>query len=756
MKRRGRETAAERRVRARRVARALADAYPDAWCALRHDGAWQLLVATILSAQCTDERVNLVTPALFARYPTPAALAAAPAPELEELIRSTGFFRQKAKALKTVAAAIVAGGGEVPREMDALVAALTDPYKTVERQADIESALAMDALAANLKSGDPRTQALAFEQAQNWIKQYELLAPGALEQGKLVNPALQKGVDSNVQALLDYARTQVVAPYIKEFDGPLSDALEANGYLSLAAFQRGIEGQARVDLYTAIAATKAGAIARFEMQDDARKKGEGAGHGVTQGVQNTTPQSTFAAEQMAAGVRVALAFASNTAYTSGYNVGSTFARGIADSGGLVTDATRGILTPTGAAMEIRSEPKDHNSPLYGITKWGGNLVRTYADGMLGEIERIRIAARAAAAAAVIEVKREGPTSGPDPSGGASAKRGTQADPAPARSRATDWGGFVPTVKLDAGQVLDVRDRLTGGLINGITNVLADTKRIQEGQARGLEIIRERTDRIRDAAYQALSKADQQTYQIKLFQDAEHADSYSAMVSAQMAEAAHIAQIAALSNSERTDAATHTGLLSTIAQNSAEQARLQAIAQHVASERAEYVAPPPVVGVPRQSQAAFEAGQTTGTTYVAGYTSTLPQATAAFYAYAATLRGILPSSEPKDPRSPWHGITKIGSDAAMTIVEGWRSTLPAFQRVLTQWGGLPMMSAYAGLSIRTVPAMTGVAPASSPPLPIGGNTYNVQLVDKLEVRTVEDIGHGLKRLGELGKLPGSDK
>jgi endonuclease-3 len=115
------ETLTERRARARRVARILADAYPDAWCALRHDGAWQLLVATILSAQCTDERVNLVTPTLFARYPTPAALAAAPTAELEEIIRSTGFFRQKTKALKQVAAAVAARGGEVPRDMDALV-----------------------------------------------------------------------------------------------------------------------------------------------------------------------------------------------------------------------------------------------------------------------------------------------------------------------------------------------------------------------------------------------------------------------------------------------------------------------------------------------------------------------------------------------------------------------------------------------------------------------------------------------------------
>ncbi|MBI3769393.1 MAG: endonuclease III [Deltaproteobacteria bacterium] len=116
------ETLPERRARARRIARALADVYPDAWCALRHDDAWQLLVATILSAQCTDERVNMVTPTLFARYPTAAAMAAAPTSELETLIRSTGFFRQKTKALKTVATAIAARGGEVPRDMDALVA----------------------------------------------------------------------------------------------------------------------------------------------------------------------------------------------------------------------------------------------------------------------------------------------------------------------------------------------------------------------------------------------------------------------------------------------------------------------------------------------------------------------------------------------------------------------------------------------------------------------------------------------------------
>ncbi len=116
------ETPAARRTRARKIDRVLADAYPDAWCALRHENAWQLLVATILSAQCTDERVNLVTPGLFARYPTPAALAVADPPELERLIHSTGFFRQKAKSLLGMAAAVTETfGGELPRDLDTLV-----------------------------------------------------------------------------------------------------------------------------------------------------------------------------------------------------------------------------------------------------------------------------------------------------------------------------------------------------------------------------------------------------------------------------------------------------------------------------------------------------------------------------------------------------------------------------------------------------------------------------------------------------------
>jgi endonuclease III len=106
------------------VVRRLAAQYPGSaaeLCALEHDGPFQLLEATILSAQCTDERVNMVTPGLFAAYPTPEALAAAPVADVEERIRSTGFFRSKAKSLTGMAQAVVEHfGGEVPSSMEEL------------------------------------------------------------------------------------------------------------------------------------------------------------------------------------------------------------------------------------------------------------------------------------------------------------------------------------------------------------------------------------------------------------------------------------------------------------------------------------------------------------------------------------------------------------------------------------------------------------------------------------------------------------
>lgn len=105
-----------------KILRRLAKMYPEAECALNHESALQLLVATILSAQCTDARVNLVTADLFAKYRTAKDYAEADPAELEATIRSTGFFRNKAKSIRGMAAKLVAEhGGEVPDSLDALV-----------------------------------------------------------------------------------------------------------------------------------------------------------------------------------------------------------------------------------------------------------------------------------------------------------------------------------------------------------------------------------------------------------------------------------------------------------------------------------------------------------------------------------------------------------------------------------------------------------------------------------------------------------
>ena len=100
----------------------LAEAYPGAECALHHRNAWELMVATILSAQCTDARVNMVTPGLFKKFPTPTDFAHAPLVEVEEQIRSTGFYHNKAKSLNGAARRLIAEySGKVPETMEELL-----------------------------------------------------------------------------------------------------------------------------------------------------------------------------------------------------------------------------------------------------------------------------------------------------------------------------------------------------------------------------------------------------------------------------------------------------------------------------------------------------------------------------------------------------------------------------------------------------------------------------------------------------------
>jgi endonuclease-3 len=117
-----RESKKARTERANRIYEILQSEYPDAHCALDHRNAYELTAATILSAQCTDERVNMVTPHLFEAYPDPESLAGARLEDVEEIIRSTGFFRNKAKSLVGMAERVTEEhDGDVPADMDALV-----------------------------------------------------------------------------------------------------------------------------------------------------------------------------------------------------------------------------------------------------------------------------------------------------------------------------------------------------------------------------------------------------------------------------------------------------------------------------------------------------------------------------------------------------------------------------------------------------------------------------------------------------------
>lgn len=104
------------------ILKGLDEAYPEVECALKHSSPWELLVATILSAQCTDVRVNMVTPELFRRFPTPQAMAKATLPQLEALIRTTGFFRNKAKSIQGAARKIISDfNGQVPQTLAELI-----------------------------------------------------------------------------------------------------------------------------------------------------------------------------------------------------------------------------------------------------------------------------------------------------------------------------------------------------------------------------------------------------------------------------------------------------------------------------------------------------------------------------------------------------------------------------------------------------------------------------------------------------------
>ncbi|HET7292140.1 MAG TPA: endonuclease III [Vicinamibacteria bacterium] len=191
--RRGRRSRASRATTAARAGRildVLERTHPDATCALHYRTPWELLAATILSAQCTDERVNRVTPALFARYPAPADMAAAAPAEVQEIIRSTGFFNSKTKSLIGCAKALVAGhAGEVPRSLDALVklpgvgrktasVVLGHTYGTAEGIAVDTHVLRVSnrlGLAKGEDAGEVEAQLMKLIPRERWIRTTDLL-----------------------------------------------------------------------------------------------------------------------------------------------------------------------------------------------------------------------------------------------------------------------------------------------------------------------------------------------------------------------------------------------------------------------------------------------------------------------------------------------------------------------------------------------------------------------------------------------------
>jgi endonuclease III len=176
--------------RAAQILDRLEKAHPEATCALHYRNPFELVAATILSAQCTDERVNMVTPALFKRYPTPAALARAVPAELEDIIRSTGFFRAKAKSLMGCARALAEEhGGQVPRELAALVKLPGIGRKTANvvlgHAYDIAEGVAVDTHVLRVsnrlgiaKGDDPikvEQQLMALIPAERWTRTTDLL-----------------------------------------------------------------------------------------------------------------------------------------------------------------------------------------------------------------------------------------------------------------------------------------------------------------------------------------------------------------------------------------------------------------------------------------------------------------------------------------------------------------------------------------------------------------------------------------------------
>lgn len=220
------------------------------------DGLGGISEALLKSGQDWEDYQNQINGSTAAA----AADAAALPPEVEaalnagdisgeaaELMDPVAEAAQKAKEaaiqsmtdmITNIESLLAEGPDTIQDEINALHDALIDPYTDVERRADLETGLAMDAVVANLESGDKLTEEKAFAQVNNWLQQYDLLAPGALARGELVNPALQDGIDSNLDAALQWLQDNVTGPVEDKFD--LAETLNLMGYTAMGEYVLGI------------------------------------------------------------------------------------------------------------------------------------------------------------------------------------------------------------------------------------------------------------------------------------------------------------------------------------------------------------------------------------------------------------------------------------------------------------------------------------------------------------------------------------
>lgn len=247
--------------------------------------ASHMLAAKGIAATETQGAVDAITGTLDAG----AGPVGAEADEIsDEIAAAMEEARQSAAdaargMLDDLVGTLATGPDVIEDEMQALVDALSDPYKDVTRRADLETALAQDAIAANLESGDVRTEALAFEQVANWLRQYDLLEPGALERGELLNPAFQAGIDSNLDSALNWYRDNVAGEFASLSD--IADELDRNGYSSLAAYARGVDRANRLELYDSISEFRRSTQSRTEL--DLAGQGRRAGNSWINGYMGT-------------------------------------------------------------------------------------------------------------------------------------------------------------------------------------------------------------------------------------------------------------------------------------------------------------------------------------------------------------------------------------------------------------------------------------------------------------------------------------